>query len=65
MRTRVYGKHGPTVIVLHGEPAALGEAAPVARGLSSKFVAVEALQRGSDQQQTGRLPYNTSLEQSL
>jgi pimeloyl-ACP methyl ester carboxylesterase len=50
MRTRIYGKHGPTVIVLHGGPAALGEAAPVARGLSSKFVAVEALQRGSDQQ---------------
>jgi pimeloyl-ACP methyl ester carboxylesterase len=50
MKTRIYGKHGPTVIVLHGGPAALGEAAPVARGLSSKFVAIEAFQRGSGQQ---------------
>ena len=47
MRTRTYGKNGPIVIVLHGGPAAIGEAAPVARGLSSRFVAVEALQRGS------------------
>jgi pimeloyl-ACP methyl ester carboxylesterase len=47
MRTRICGKTGPTVIVLHGGPAATGEAAPVARGLSSQFVAIEAFQRGS------------------
>jgi len=46
MRTRTYGKTGPVVIVLHGGPAAVGEAAPVARGLSAQFRAIEPFQRG-------------------
>jgi pimeloyl-ACP methyl ester carboxylesterase len=47
MRTRIYGNSGCTAIVLHGGPAATGEAAPIAIGLSTHFVAIEALQRGS------------------
>jgi pimeloyl-ACP methyl ester carboxylesterase len=47
---RIYGKTGPNVIVLHGGPAAAGEAAPVARGLESQFAAIETFQRGSGQE---------------
>lgn len=38
---------GPLVIVLHGGPGAVGEAAPLARGLSDKFRVLEPWQRGS------------------
>jgi pimeloyl-ACP methyl ester carboxylesterase len=47
LRTRTYGKTGPEVIVLHGGPAAVGEAEPVARGLSRNFRTFEPFQRGS------------------
>lgn len=47
LRTRNYGKTGPVVIVLHGGPAAVGEAAPVAHGLSAMFRTIEPFQRGS------------------
>ena len=47
LRTRTYGKPGPEVIVLHGGPAAVGEAEPVARRLARNFRAFEPFQRGS------------------
>ena len=46
-RTRTYGQTGPKVFVLHGGPAAVGEAGPVARGLSRNFRTIEPFQRGS------------------
>jgi len=46
VRVRVHGKTGPWVIVLHGGPAAVGEAAPIARGLSGDFRVLEPWQRG-------------------
>jgi pimeloyl-ACP methyl ester carboxylesterase len=50
MRVRVYGESGPMVIVLHGGPAAVGEAAPIARGLAHSFRVLEPWQRGSGDQ---------------
>ncbi len=47
MRVRTYGTLGPWVIVLHGGPAAAGNAAPIARGLASSFHVLEPWQRGS------------------
>jgi len=47
MKVRTYGDIGPVVIVLHGGPAAAGEAAPIARGLSDQFRTIEPFQRGS------------------
>jgi len=47
MRVRTYGESGPVVIVLHGGPAAVGEAAPIARGLADSFRVLEPWQRGS------------------
>lgn len=47
MFVRRYGKTGPLVIVLHGGPAAVGDAAPIAKGLAKSFRAVEPWQRGS------------------
>jgi pimeloyl-ACP methyl ester carboxylesterase len=47
MQVRTYGISGPTVIVLHGGPAAVGEAAPIARGLAHPFRVLEPWQRGS------------------
>jgi pimeloyl-ACP methyl ester carboxylesterase len=47
LRTRTYGETGPKVVVLHGGPAAVGEAEPVARGLSKMFRVFEPFQRGS------------------
>ncbi len=47
IRVREHGETGPTVIVLHGGPAAVGEAAPIARRLGSEFRALEPWQRGS------------------
>ncbi len=47
LRTRTYGASGPRVIVLHGGPAAVGEAAPLARGLAGSFRVLEPWQRGS------------------
>jgi pimeloyl-ACP methyl ester carboxylesterase len=46
-RVRRYGAAGPFVIVLHGGPAAPGEAAPLARGLAGTFHVLEPWQRGS------------------
>jgi pimeloyl-ACP methyl ester carboxylesterase len=46
-RTRTYGENGPKAIVLHGGPAAVGEAEPVARGLSRYFRTFEPFQRVS------------------
>ena len=47
MFVRRYGNSGPLVLVLHGGPAAVGDVAPVAKGLSESFRAVEPWQRGS------------------
>ena len=47
MKLRTYGDAGPIVIVLHGGPAAAGEAAPIARGLSDQFRTFEPFQTGS------------------
>ena len=47
MFVRRYGNSGPLVLVLHGGPAAVGDVAPVAKGLSGSFRAVEPWQRGS------------------
>lgn len=50
LRVRRYGSSGPMVIVLHGGPAAVGEAAPIARGLADCFRVIEPWQRGSGDQ---------------
>lgn len=47
MHIRTYGVSGPVVFALHGGPAAVGHAAPIARGLADTFRAVEPWQRGS------------------
>jgi pimeloyl-ACP methyl ester carboxylesterase len=47
LRVHRHGSSGPTLIVLHGGPAAAGEAAPIARGLSGTFRVLEPWQRGS------------------
>ena len=47
MFVRHYGLSGPLVLVLHGGPAAVGDVAPVAKGISGSFHAVEPWQRGS------------------
>lgn len=47
LRIRRYGSSGPTVIVLHGGPAAAGSAAELARGLADRFRVIEPWQRGS------------------
>jgi pimeloyl-ACP methyl ester carboxylesterase len=44
---RSYGSVGPWVVVVHGGPGAVGEAAPIARGLADAFRALEPWQRGS------------------
>jgi len=44
---RHYGESGPLVLVLHGGPAAVGDVAPVAKGISVAFQAAEPWQRGS------------------
>jgi pimeloyl-ACP methyl ester carboxylesterase len=46
-RGRVHGEDGPDVIVLDGGPAGVGNAAPIARGLSDRFRVLEPWQRGS------------------
>jgi pimeloyl-ACP methyl ester carboxylesterase len=47
MRIRKYGNSVRTVVALHGGPAASGDAAPIAQGLSDLFTAIEPWQRGS------------------
>lgn len=47
LRLRTYGPAGPVVIVLHGGPADVGGAAPLARGLAATFRVLEPWQRGS------------------
>ena len=44
---REYGTGSPPVIVLHGGPAAAGDAAGLARGLSARWHVLEPFQRGS------------------
>jgi pimeloyl-ACP methyl ester carboxylesterase len=44
---RTHGSSGPLVIVLHGGPAAVGSAAPLAHGLADRFLVLEPWQRGS------------------
>jgi pimeloyl-ACP methyl ester carboxylesterase len=46
-RGRVHGDEGPEVIVLHGGPAGVGNAGPMARGLADQFRVLEPWQRGS------------------
>ena len=47
LRLRTHGSSGPTVIVLHGGPGAVGDAAPMARALADSFRVIEPWQRGS------------------
>lgn len=47
MFVRHHGDAGPLVFVLHGGPAAVGDIAPVAKGISGAFRAVEPCQRRS------------------
>ena len=47
LKIRTYGTAGPVVIVLHGGPAAVGNARSLARPLGDSFRAVEPWQRGS------------------
>lgn len=47
MHVRYYGTSGAPVLILHGGPAAVGDVAPVARGLSASFRTAEPWQRGS------------------
>ena len=47
LRIHTHGTSGPTVVVLHGGPAAVGSAAPLARGLADAFRVLEPWQRGS------------------
>jgi pimeloyl-ACP methyl ester carboxylesterase len=47
LAVRTYGTTGPDVFVLHGGPAAAGNAAPIARELGASFCAIEPFQRGS------------------
>jgi len=47
LKIRTYGTAGPVVIVLHGGPAAVGNARSLAQPLSDSFRAVEPWQRGS------------------
>ncbi len=51
MRVRTYGSSGSVVVTLHGGPAAVGEAAPLARGLADSFRVMEPWQRGSGDEQ--------------
>lgn len=44
---RSHGRAGPTVVAIHGGPAAAGSAAPVARGLAQWCKVLEPWQRGS------------------
>ncbi|MFA5324098.1 MAG: alpha/beta hydrolase [Smithella sp.] len=46
-RIRFHGDHGPSVITLHGGPAAFGGAVHLAQGLSKEFQVVEPWQRSS------------------
>ena len=46
---REYGSHGPTVIAVHGGPAAAGGVAPLARKLGSAWRVLEPFQRGSSE----------------
>jgi pimeloyl-ACP methyl ester carboxylesterase len=47
LHVRTYGETGPEVIVLHGGPGAVGNAAPIARGLADAFRVLEPWQRGA------------------
>ena len=47
LRIHKYGNAGTWVVALHGGPAAVGEAAPIARGLADSFHVLEPWQRGS------------------
>jgi pimeloyl-ACP methyl ester carboxylesterase len=47
LRVRTWGRTGPTVVVLHGGPAAVGGAAGLAEGLADHFRVLEPWQRGS------------------
>lgn len=47
IKTWEHGSSGPLVIVLHGGPAAVGSARPLAQGLANKFRVLEPWQRGS------------------
>ena len=50
MRVRTYGDAGPLVLVVHGGPGALGDMAPVARGLADTFGVIEPWQRTAAEQ---------------
>ena len=50
LRVRTYGSTGPTVVVLHGGPAAVGSAAILAEGLADRFQVIEPWQRGSGEE---------------
>ncbi|RKE73782.1 pimeloyl-ACP methyl ester carboxylesterase [Pseudorhodoplanes sinuspersici] len=47
LRVRSYGAGGPLTVVLHGGPAATGNATPIAQELADTFRVLEPFQRGS------------------
>lgn len=50
LTVRRHGSAGPTVIVLHGGPAAAGSAEPLARGLAGAFRILEPWQRAGGEE---------------
>ncbi len=65
LQVREYGTAGPTVVVLHGGPAAAGSAAPLARGLGRSYRALEPWQRGSGEQPLTVASHIADLHQLL
>ena len=63
MRVRVHGATGPTVIVLHGGPAGVGSAGPIAAGLAHAFHVLEPWQRGSGDEPLTVARYVTDLDE--
>lgn len=51
IKTRTYGTSGPVAFILHGGPAAVGQVAPIARGLARQFRIIEPFQRSSGHKQ--------------
>src|SRR5690242_6507969 len=51
LKVREYGGAGPLVVAIHGGPAGVGSAAPIARGLARWFHVLEPWQRGTDASQ--------------
>jgi pimeloyl-ACP methyl ester carboxylesterase len=60
-----YDGVGPDVIVLHGGPAAPGQARPIAKGLAGKFRVFEPLQRGSGETELNVARHVADLHEAI